>query len=374
MKNEGVKAEYVTPVFVTLTLPSHFTIVTGLWAESHGVIHNIMYDPIYNETLTSETRNESKWWDMGAEPIWQTARFQNKTSGSYFYYGGDVEIKGLYPNVYIGHPDPEVPWENRVDTVMEWLSDYDIDVVTLYFDEPDHTGHYDGPDSDERRDMVVRCDNTLGYLRDQIEAHGLTGVLNVIITSDHGMSEINDEMKIELYDYVEPNDLYHVTADYGPVALIEPKNGKLNTVFDALKDAHPNMTVFMKEDIPERLHYRDHYRILSLFAYSDRPWEIATRWEENGQVGGHGFDNEDLTMKNIFLASGPDFKKGFLSKPFESVDIYPLMCQILNLQPAPNNGSLDNVIDLLNLDASGVSSKEISGLLTLVCLVIFFNI
>ena len=35
-----------------------------------------------------------------------------------------------------------------MDTVLEWLSlpaDQRPDLVTLYFDEPDHTGHAEGP-------------------------------------------------------------------------------------------------------------------------------------------------------------------------------------------------------------------------------------
>ncbi|XP_070567467.1 ectonucleotide pyrophosphatase/phosphodiesterase family member 7-like [Ptychodera flava] len=317
-----------------------------------------MYDPVFNETITPETTNQSKWWDMGAEPIWQTARFQGKTSGSYFYFGGEVEIMGLHPNVYIGNNDPTVPCNERIDTVISWFLEEDIDVITLYFNQPDNVGHYNGIDSDEKRDMVRQCDDALGYLMEMMDENGLTDVMNIIVVSDHGMSEIFDDMKIELYDYIDPNDVYHVIADYGPVAMIQPKEGRLDAVFDNLRDAHPNMSVYMKEDIPDRFNYRDHYRILPIFAISDRPWEIATKWVPNGQVGGHGFDNQDMTMKNIFVATGPDFKTGYISEPFNSVDIYPLLCQILQLEPAPNNGSLEIVKTLLNSNVGGAVSSR----------------
>ncbi|XP_077977610.1 ectonucleotide pyrophosphatase/phosphodiesterase family member 7-like [Glandiceps talaboti] len=334
--------------------------VTGLWPESHGVVHNIMYDPVYNETITAETRNQSKWWDMGAEPIWQTARFQGKRSGSYFFFGGNVEIKGLYPNIYNSdYQDYSVPWNNRIDTVLKWFQDDTIDVITMYFEQPDNVGHYSGIDSDERRDMVRSCDETVGYLFEQIEEQGLSEALNVIITSDHGMSEIYETMKVELYDYIDPIDVDYVIADYGPVAMILPKEGNEELIFNTLKDAHPNMTVYRKADIPERFHYRDHYRILPIFAITDRPWEIATIWQPNGQLGGHGFDNADMTMKNIFLAKGPNFKEGYTSKPFDSVDIYPMMCHILDLEQAPNNGSIDNVIDMLTDGVAGAASLNV---------------
>ena len=52
-------------------------------------------------------------------------------------------------------------------------------------------------------------------------------------------------------------------------------------------------------------------------------------------------------MSPFFIAYGPAFKKGYVSGPFDSVDIYPLMCYILGITPAPNNGSLDNVKHML---------------------------
>lgn len=45
-------------------------------------------------------------------------------------------------------------------------------------------------------------------------------------------------------------------------------------------------------------------------------------------------------MKMIFRAFGPDFKKNYLAAPFDSVNIYELMCKLMGVTPAPNNGSL----------------------------------
>lgn len=68
--------------------------------------------------------------------------------------------------------------------------------------------------------------------------------------------------------------------------------------------------------------------------------------------GDHGFDNEDMDMKTIFRAFGPDFKKGYLAEPFDSIHIYPLMCQLLGVHPEPNNGSLVYTQGMLTTGAS----------------------
>lgn len=56
--------------------------------------------------------------------------------------------------------------------------------------------------------------------------------------------------------------------------------------------------------------------------------------------GDHGYHSGEMDMKTIFRAFGPDFRRNFLSEPFDSVHIYPLMCRVLQIQPAPHNGSL----------------------------------
>ena len=52
-------------------------------------------------------------------------------------------------------------------------------------------------------------------------------------------------------------------------------------------------------------------------------------------------------MHPFFIAMGPSFKTGATVNFFNMVDIYPLMCHILHLTPAPNNGSLYVVKNLL---------------------------
>ena len=64
-------------------------------------------------------------------------------------------------------------------------------------------------------------------------------------------------------------------------------------------------------------------------------------------VVNHGYSNKSPDMHPFFLAQGPAFKEGFVSEPFENVNIYSLMCHILGIEPAPNNGSLQAVQHLL---------------------------
>ena len=57
--------------------------------------------------------------------------------------------------------------------------------------------------------------------------------------------------------------------------------------------------------------------------------------------GQHGWRPDVSDMHPIFMARGPDFvNKSEPLEPFPNVDLYPLCCHLLQIEPAPNNGSL----------------------------------
>ena len=70
----------------------------------------------------------------------------------------------------------------------------------------------------------------------------------------------------------------------------------------------------------------------------------------------HGYHPDIRNMSPFFIAYGPSFKKGFVSEPINSVDIYPLMCHLLGIKPAPNNGSFDNVKQMLKYETDSNSA------------------
>lgn len=75
--------------------------------------------------------------------------------------------------------------------------------------------------------------------------------------------------------------------------------------------------------------------------------------------GEHGFDNQEMDMKPFFRAVGPAFHKNLEVGPFETVNIYPLMCHILGIQPEVNDGNLDATKHMLV--SSSVKEQAGSG-------------
>ncbi|XP_046532763.1 ectonucleotide pyrophosphatase/phosphodiesterase family member 7 isoform X4 [Equus quagga] len=368
MARHGVKARYMTPAFVTLTSPCHFTLVTGKYIENHGVVHNMYYNTSSKVKLPYHTTlGIQRWWDNGSVPIWITAQRQGLKTGSFFYPGGNVTYQGMAvtlsrkEGVLHNYKDEE-EWRANIDTVMTWFTEEGLHLVTLYFGEPDSTGHKYGPESQERKEMVMQVDRTVGYLRDSIRDSGLQHSLNLIVTSDHGMTAVRraaDDL-VELHKF--PNftfkDVEFELLDYGPNGMLLPKEGVLEKVYEALKDAHPRLHVYKKESFPKSLRYANNRRVTPLLMYSDPGYVIHGRVNVQFNNGEHGFDNEVMDMKTIFRAVGPDFKSGLEVEPFESVHVYELMCQLLGIVPEANDGLLSTLLPTLRSGSAFLPSSR----------------
>lgn len=251
-------------------------IYLGLYEESHGIIGNVMYDPGFNETFTMRTK-DPKWWN-GGEPIWVTVRKHAKNSATFFWPGSETKIRGYYPNIWKAY-DESIPFTTRVDTVIKWLTDpcHVTNMALLYFHEPDKTGHEFGPDSVEVKKKVTEMDGILGYIMEQFDKNDLWKSVNVIITSDHGMTEIDFKNKVvDISDYVNMNNVK--TVDSGPIMQIIPYGNSAN-----LKDeiygnltGKSNFTIYKKENIPDFWHYKNNRRVMPLFAVADEGWSLTT--------------------------------------------------------------------------------------------------
>lgn len=363
MALDGVKARYMTPPFVTMTSPCHFTLVTGKYIENHGVVHNMFYNTSSKLKLPYHaTLGVQRWWDNGSVPIWITAQRQGLKAGSFFFPGGNVTYQGTAVTLsrkegILHNYKDEAEWRANVDTVMRWFTQDGLDLVTLYFGEPDSTGHKFGPESPQRKAMVQQVDRTVGYLRDSIRRSGLERSLNLIITSDHGMTTVQKKAGDLVEFHKFPNftfkDIEFELLDYGPNGMLLPKEGRLEKVYEVLKDAHPKLHVYKKEDFPKSFHYANHPRITPLLMYSDPGYVIHGRVNVQFNNGEHGFDNTDLDMKTIFRAVGPSFRRGLEVEPFESVHVYELLCKLLRIVPEANDGDPRALLPMLTPEDEG---------------------
>ncbi|REJ78584.1 MAG: alkaline phosphatase family protein [Acidobacteria bacterium] len=359
LARQGVHAQWMTPSFPTKTFPNHYTIATGLYPAKHGIVANNMFDPEFDAMFTLGKREEvqnPRWW--GGEPIWVTAEKQGQRAAAYFFPGTETKINGFQATFWREY-DGETTNETRVDTVLEW---FDLPgserptIFTMYFSDVDDAGHEFSPDSEGTKAAVLRVDEMIGRLVEGLKSRGIEKKVNLILVSDHGMAAVPQNNSVVLDDYFD-SGLAERVIWVSELVQIWPKEGKTSEIYEAIRSRLPrSVRVYRKEDLPARFKWTDHRRIPPIVVIPDPGWIVVNRerfeeMKESGRLndvrGSHGYDNLAPEMRALFIASGPAFKKRTTILPIRNIEIYNLMCSILGLDPAPNDGDFENVKNIL---------------------------
>ena len=344
---EGTRAEGLVPQFPSNTFPNHYTIVTGLRLEHHGIVSNSMEAPDIPGRFSMGNRDvlaDPRWW--GGEPIWNTAEKQGRVAAAMFWPGSETLIGGHQATFWKPFDDG-LPNADRVKQILDWLQLPEgkrPSFLTLYFSDVDSAGHSRGPDSAEVRDAALRVDQSIGQLVAGVEAAGLSDRVNYVVVSDHGMAQIPPDHMIVLDDYVDAATVNVV--DWAPLLGLSAKDGDNEALYRKLKDKHPALAVYRNAEIPAQYHLAGNPRMPAVIGIADEGWFITSKGEEerwlrpgrHAPAGTHGYDVKNKSMQGLFIASGPSFVRGVVVAPFENIHIYDLLCQILGIQPAPNDG------------------------------------
>ncbi|XP_070589631.1 ectonucleotide pyrophosphatase/phosphodiesterase family member 3 [Erythrolamprus reginae] len=352
----GTHAKYMRAVYPTKTFVNHYTIVTGLYPESHGIIDNNIYDVNLNQnfSLSGPNLRNPAWW--GGQPIWNTAVYQGLKSATYFWPGSEVKINETYPTIYKVYKK-STPFEARVTEVLNWL---DLpkaerpDFLTLYIEEPDTTGHKFGPVSPEVIKTLQTVDRTLGMLMEGLKQRNLHNCVNLILLADHGMEATSCNRLEYMTDYFKTINFYMYE---GPAPRIRSKDVPKDFLsFDSeaivknltCRKPKQHFKAYLSKDLPKRLHFANNIRIDKVNLMVDQKW-LAVRNNKYRYCNGgtHGYDNEFKSMEALFLAHGPGFKGENEVTSFENIEVYNLMCDLLKLKPVPNNGTHGSLNHLL---------------------------
>ena len=349
----GIRAKELIPSFPVLTFPNHYTIVTGLYPEHHGIVANNIVEPgnpVKFAMSNDEAVRDGHWW--GGEPLWVTAGRAGRRTAAMFWPGTEAEIGGLRPS-YFRPFDGKLPAASRTAQVLEWLAlpeQQRPSFITLYFDDVDHAGHDFGPDAVETRNAVATADRELGVLAAGIRRLQLNDRTTIVVVSDHGMASLSESRVILLDDYIDPAGV--TVIESGGFLALAPHDGiDRAALVSRLQKAHPRLRVFTPETMPARLHYSGNPRIAPIAGIPDAGWIVTTRAarqrrHDDGrapQAGTHGFDPAITVMHAIFVAAGPDLPRGLVIDRVENIDLYNFMCEVLKLTPAPNDGRPERV-------------------------------
>jgi predicted AlkP superfamily pyrophosphatase or phosphodiesterase len=357
LADAGTRARWLTPAFPTLTFPNHYTQVTGLDPDQHGVVHNTMVDPALSGEFRLSNRDavgDGRWW--GGVPVWVSVSRAGLRSATLFWPGSEAAIAGRRPDEWRAYDERMLPGE-RVDAVLGWLDRPAAErpaFMSLYFELVDTVGHAEGPASKRLDAAVAATDRALARLVDGLAARGLLDKVNLVIVSDHGMAATSPRRVARLDRRIDRDDI--VVRYWGTVVPVEPVPGREAAVERALLGAHRGMDCWRKDGIPARFRYGRHPRVAPILCLAHPGWMIAdAAWMERARDwrggGAHGYDNAAPEMRALFVAHGPAFRRGAVVEPIEARDVYGVLMAALALPPEAPIAHPERVASVLARDA-----------------------
>ncbi|KAF4124466.1 putative pyrophosphatase or phosphodiesterase, AlkP superfamily [Geosmithia morbida] len=370
---EGVSPKYMLPSFPSVTFPNHYTIATGLYPESHGVVGNTFWDPeLHDQFHSTDSPHslDSKWWERGGEPFWVTAEKHGIRTAIHMWPGSEARILGVEPTIVDKYNGDE-KLDNKVQRIFDLLdmpaqdenytvaaTDVRPQIIAAYVPDVDADGHRFGPNSTEVLLAITRADKMVGDVFAGLQQRNLSDLVNVIVVSDHGMATTDTSRVLQLEDLVDTSKIEHV--DGWPLSGLRPyDDADLDSLYDQLsakaeEDNHQSFEVYLRDkNMPERYHFSKSERIAPLWVVPKAGWAIVTKAEmdvaqakADGTVyrprGLHGYDHENPLMRAIFIARGPAFPHPANSElpVFQNIEVYNLLCDSVGIEPKPNNGTL----------------------------------
>src|SRR6267143_1517988 len=310
MALRGVSAPNgMIPSYPSVTFPNHYTIVTGLYPEHHGIVANNFYDPERKEKYSfsdPKTNADGSWY--GGTPLWVLAEQQGMRSACLFWPGSEAEIQGKRPSYYL-HFDDKFPDEQRVQQILAWLR----------------------LPAKERPHFI-----TLYYSNVDLARLGLS--VDLIVVADHGMEAAQGGW-IALDKWADLSQF----ETSGPL-LYAKSEADAEMAYNSLLGATDSFEVYRRAKMPESLHFDSNPRVGDPVVVPTGPFSIVAHVPSNLMMppqGAHGYDPDTMpSMKAIFYAAGPEIRAGLTVAPFENIHLYPLIAKILGLQIGPVDGQL----------------------------------
>jgi predicted AlkP superfamily pyrophosphatase or phosphodiesterase len=346
---KGVWApEGMIPSYPSLTFPNHFSIVTGLYPEHHGLVANTFYDETKQARYAisdPKVVTDGSWYN--GVPVWSLAESQGMRTACLFWPGSEAEIAGHRPTWYAVFDnkteESDAVEQARIDNAAALLrlpDDQRPHFITIYYSEPDHEGHAFGPDAPETKAAVAKVDGLIGKLKAALDATKLP--IDLVVVSDHGMVKVKGGW-INLDQFADLSGFE--TA--GPLLYGKTEEDR-ERVYNSLKKASSQFFAYRRKNVPAGLDYNHNPREGDPIVVATGPYAIRAHAPEAGKpdtpptAGMHGFDPRRVPeMKAAFFAEGPDIVSGRTVAPFENVNLYPWIAHMLGLEAPKTDGELD---------------------------------
>ncbi|MFY8352556.1 ectonucleotide pyrophosphatase/phosphodiesterase [Pseudoalteromonas sp. SSM20] len=328
----GVRAERMIPVYPTKTFPNHISIITGLQPANHGIIDNKFCDKKRDECYSMGKGGKDSTW-LNGMPLWNLAEMQGVKAATYFWPESDARFNGRTPS-YFYHYSQHSDYQRRIDQIVEWLSlpkSQRPRFIASYFSIVDSMGHEYGPNAKQTFDAVQQMDALIAQLDKRLAEFKELNI-NLVLVSDHGMSQVDPKQTIEINQLgISEND-FVIKNSYTRVQFYKKPESQV-AISDIekhlAKQAKGRYTVLDKAILAERgikFGSRDADIIIETVAPKTFAFE-----GESEYLGTHGYAYTQ-EMGALFIAKGPAFKQNKTLGEIPNLDVYPTIAKVMGLK------------------------------------------
>jgi predicted AlkP superfamily pyrophosphatase or phosphodiesterase len=344
LRSSGVVADYMQPVFPSLTFPNHYSIATGDYPSHNGIVDNNFYDPekeLVYRMSNKKGVEDSSWY--GGTPLWVLAENQGMLSASFYWVGAEAAIRGVRPTYYYKF-NSLISMNDRIRDVRNWLSlpeETRPHLITFYIPDVDHEEHLHGIDSKQVEDAVHYVDRSIAHLVSSIDSLNLP--VSYIFLSDHGMVDIDTVHTLTLPPAIDTSR-FIIMNSQAIVHMYAKNPTDILQAYNILKSAAMDYEVYLATDMPAQWHYSkkdDRFNRIGDIILVSHPPKVFNLTGRHLDPATHGFDPALMVMHATFYAWGPAFKEKLKIPGFENIHIYPLIADVLQLKlTEPVDGDL----------------------------------
>ncbi|PCH95283.1 MAG: hypothetical protein COB83_01825 [Gammaproteobacteria bacterium] len=340
------------PIYPSKTFPNHLSIITGVYPNKHGIIHNKFYHPNIGKKYHLGAGKQNSAW-LTAQPLWSLAEKNNITSAVYFWPESQAIGQGSLPSFNIPYNKTSTS-KDHFDQIIEWLKlpqEQAPKFIISYFSSVDDAGHKFGLGSPELAQAVANIDSMFGYFIERLK-NEISQSVNIILLSDHGMIQMDKNKKISFAKVFNQKILEFITEKSVVVAqsstqlfvyfnqqkLTKQQQNTINQEIITRQKSHHNLyNVYQQTNYPQHWKLNNKLAITPDLIIEAVPTVsfINTKYTSTN-LATHGYDalnQSELTA--IFFAAGPDIvniNKGKAVAPFENIHIVPFMAQLLGIK------------------------------------------
>jgi predicted AlkP superfamily pyrophosphatase or phosphodiesterase len=342
---QGLSAEALLPVFPSKTFPNHLSLITGVYPINHGIIHNYFYHrKLKGNYYKGAAKDEAKW--LTAKPLWTHAEQHKIKSAVYFWPESEAKVQGILPSYYKAY-NKNTANLTRINQIIDWLKlpkKERPQFIVSYFSLVDHAGHHFGRNSKELALSVKKADDFIGVLfkrlTTEFASNATKPAFDLIIVSDHGMTQLKPEAIIDWQNPLVKASNVKVVNGQTQLLIYSSDQLALQNIekhFKAqLQNQKPNTPakyeLYNKRNFPQYWHWNTfNAAIPDLILDANPPFTFKYKMG-NTDHATHGFDiNKTDDLQAIFIAYGKNFKANKTIKPFEVIDVAPLVLRLLKI-------------------------------------------